>query len=93
MSKVQIFIDGKQVIADSDQTILHACRDQGIQIPTLCHDDQLEPYTSCFLCVVEVEGAKSFVPSCGTKITQGMKITTDSEPIREGVWPGLYPTL
>ncbi len=83
MSKVQIFIDGKQVIADSDQTILHACRDQGIQIPTLCHDDQLEPYTSCFLCVVEVEGAKSFVPSCGTKITQGMKITTDSEPIRE----------
>ncbi len=83
MNKVQIFIDGKPVIAHTDQTILQVCREQGIDIPTLCHDDQLEPFTSCFLCVVEVEGARTFVPSCGTKVNQGMKITTNNEPIRE----------
>ena len=81
MSKVQIYINGKQVISKVAQTILEACRDQGIHIPTLCHDDQLEPFTSCFLCVVEVEGARTLVPSCGTKIQQGMRIITDSENI------------
>ena len=81
MSKVQIYINGKQVISKAAQTILEACRDQGIHIPTLCHDDQLEPFTSCFLCVVEVEGARTLVPSCGTKIQQGMRIITDSENI------------
>ncbi len=82
MSKIQIFIDGKSVIAESGQTILQACRAQGIEIPTLCHDDQLEPFTSCFLCVVEVEGARTFVPSCATKVNQGMNITTSSPAIQ-----------
>ncbi len=82
MSKVQIYIDGKQVIAESSQTILEACREQGIEIPTLCYDEQLEPFTSCFLCVVQVQGARTLVPSCGTKIQQGMRITTDNE----GIW-------
>jgi formate dehydrogenase major subunit len=81
MSKVQIFIDGKQVIADSSQTILAVCREQGIDIPTLCYDDQLEPFTSCFLCVVQVQGARTLVPSCGTKIQQGMRITTNNDNI------------
>jgi formate dehydrogenase major subunit len=81
MSKVQIYINGKHVIAESSQTILEAGKDQGIHIPTLCHDDQLEPYTSCFLCVVEVEGARTLVPSCGTKIQQGMRIITDNDNI------------
>ncbi len=76
MSKVQITIDGKPVIADTEQTILQVCREQGIDIPTLCYDDQLEPYTSCFLCVVKVEGARTFVPACGTRVAQGMNITT-----------------
>lgn len=81
MSKVQIFMDGKQVIGDSSQTILQVCREQGIEIPTLCHDEQLKPFTSCFLCVVEVEGARNLVPSCATTIHQGMRITTENEAI------------
>ncbi|MFZ0391951.1 MAG: 2Fe-2S iron-sulfur cluster-binding protein, partial [Calditrichia bacterium] len=83
MSKIQVFIDGKPVIAESGQTILQVCREQNIEIPTLCYDDQLEPFTSCFLCVVQVEGARTFVPSCGTKIAQGMNITTSNESIVE----------
>ncbi|MEJ2635966.1 MAG: FAD-dependent oxidoreductase [Calditrichia bacterium] len=83
MSKVQIFIDGKPIIADTTQTILQVAREQGIDIPTLCYDDQLEPFTSCFLCVVQLEGARTFVPACGTKVNQGMKITTNNDPIRD----------
>ena len=83
MAKVQIYIDGKTVIADSSQTILEVCREQSIDIPTLCYDEQLEPFTSCFLCVVQVQGARTLVPSCGTKIHQGMRITTENETIRK----------
>jgi len=83
MAKVQIYIDGKTVIADSSQTILEVCREQGLDIPTLCYDEQLEPFTACFLCVVQVQGARTLVPSCGTKIHQGMRITTENEIIRK----------
>ncbi|UCF65874.1 MAG: FAD-dependent oxidoreductase [bacterium] len=83
MSKIQVYINGKQVIAEASQTILEVCRDQGIHIPTLCHDDQLEPFTSCFLCVVQLEGARTLVPSCGTRIQQGMKIITENDNIIE----------
>ena len=81
MSKIQVFIDGKPVIAESGQTILDVCKEQGIEIPTLCYDDQLKPFTSCFLCVVEVEGARTLVPSCGTIINQGMKVNTNNAKI------------
>lgn len=83
MSKVRIYIDGKQVIADKAHTILQVCREQGINIPTLCYDDQLEPFTSCFLCVVEVEGARTLIPSCGTMVQQGMRVTTDNDEVRK----------
>jgi len=81
MKKVKIFIDGKAIITTSDQTILQVCQSIGINIPTLCYDDQLEPFTSCFLCIVEVEGDNNFVPSCGTKVQNGMHVITESENI------------
>jgi formate dehydrogenase major subunit len=81
MKKVKIFIDGKAIITTSDQTILQVCQSIGINIPTLCYDDQLEPFTSCFLCIVEVEGDNNFVPSCGTKVQNGMRVITESENI------------
>ncbi|MBD3256862.1 2Fe-2S iron-sulfur cluster binding domain-containing protein, partial [candidate division GN15 bacterium] len=57
MAKVSLTINGQAVTADSSQTILEVCREQNIDdIPTLCYDDKLPPFGSCFLCVVEVEG-------------------------------------
>ena len=49
---------------------------QDIEIPTLCHDPRLEPYSSCYVCVVEIEGYRGLQPSCSTRIVEGMKITT-----------------
>lgn len=83
MAKVKITIDGKQITADSNMTILDAARSMGIEIPTLCHDPRLEPFTSCFVCVVEVEGARGYVPSCSTRLTDKMIIRTGTPEIMQ----------
>jgi len=83
MDLVKLEIDGKRVIADNRQTILEVARENGItNIPTLCHDGQLEPFASCFLCVVKVKGARTLLPACSTKVAGGMVIETDTPEIR-----------
>jgi formate dehydrogenase major subunit len=80
--EVNIILNEKILKGRPGETILDlACR-HGIQIPTLCHDPRLVPYTSCYICVVEVEGFRGLQPSCSTKISEGMKINTDNERIR-----------
>lgn len=83
MAQVKVTIDGQPVTADSSLTILDAARSLGKEIPTLCHDPRLEPFTSCFVCVVEVDGARGYVPSCATKLTDKMVIRTDTPEIRQ----------
>ncbi len=79
---VKVTIDTQEYMVDESGTILDAARSNGIDIPTLCHDEQLEPFGSCWLCVVEVEGERRpLVPACATKIREGMVITTKSELI------------
>ena len=57
MALVKLEINGKRIIAVDSRTILEVARESGIDsIPTLCHDEQLEPFASCFLCVVKVQG-------------------------------------
>ena len=72
MDLVKLEIDGKRVIAENRQTILEVARANGIRgIPTLCHDDQLEPFASCYLCVVKVQGARTLLPACSTRVSGG----------------------
>jgi formate dehydrogenase major subunit len=54
----------------------------GIEIPTLCHEKRLEPYSSCFVCVVEIDGMRGLQPSCSTRVNDGMKIDTENEKVR-----------
>lgn len=83
MELVKLEIDGKRVIADSTQTILQVARENGIRsIPTLCHDEQLEPFASCYLCVVKVKGARTLLPACSTKVAGGMVVETDGSEVR-----------
>jgi len=79
---VSLTINGNDVKASPDMTILQVCREQNIDnIPTLCYDDKLPPFGSCFLCVVEIEGQKKMFPSCSTKVAEGMKIHTRSDKV------------
>jgi formate dehydrogenase major subunit len=79
--KVNIILNGTIVDGYRGETILELAKRNNIEIPTLCNDPRLEPFTSCFVCVVEVEGLRGLQPSCSTKINEGMRIETDNEKI------------
>ena len=80
---MNLTIDGRQVAADPGTTILAAARSVGIDIPTLCHDDRLEPFAACRLCLVEVEGARAPLVACATEVRDDMVVTTSTEEIDE----------
>jgi bidirectional [NiFe] hydrogenase diaphorase subunit len=72
-------IDGKEVSAAENQTILEVARENGIDIPTLCQLDGLTSVGACRLCLVEVKGSPKLFPACVTSVTDGMEVTTTSE--------------
>ncbi len=76
--KVNITLNGEQLAVDAGRTILDVAREKGIFIPTLCYSDLVDPFASCFICVVEIEGRPNLVPSCSTKVAPGMSILTES---------------
>ena len=82
VARVEATIDGHPVDAPAGSTILDACRAQGIDTPSLCYADNLDPAGVCRVCVVEVSGARTLVPACSRKIEAGMDIQTDSERVR-----------
>src|SRR5262249_33646671 len=59
-----------------------ACRQEGIDTPTLCYLENLTPVNVCRVCVVEVEGSRTLVPACSRAAESGMKVRTDSERVR-----------
>jgi formate dehydrogenase major subunit len=78
---VTINLNGRDIEVEPGSTIRAVAKDQGINIPTFCHDDRLKPFASCFLCVVEVEKARTLLPACSTVVGPGMVIQTDSEKV------------
>ncbi|HOU99073.1 MAG TPA: molybdopterin-dependent oxidoreductase [Bacteroidales bacterium] len=83
MNEINVILNGKPVVGKAGESVLDLAKRNGIEIPTLCHDPRLEPYSSCFVCVVEIEGMRGLQPSCSTKITEGMKINTDNDKIHK----------
>ncbi len=79
---VEATIDGNPVQVPVGSTILDACRSEGIDTPTLCYAENLEPVGVCRACVVEVDGARALVPACSRRLDAGMDIQTDSERVR-----------
>jgi predicted molibdopterin-dependent oxidoreductase YjgC len=75
---VEFTLDGEQVAVPEGSTILSACKD----MPTLCYGDTLEPANACRVCMVEVEGSRTLVPSCSRKVEPGMVVRTDTERTR-----------
>ena len=79
---VELTINGRAVKARPGQTIVEVVREQDLdRIPTLCHDPRLEPFGSCFLCVVEVKGSRGLLTSCTTRVRDGMEVVTRSDRI------------
>ena len=66
MEKITFTLDGEKVTVDKGTTILDAAKAQGKFIPTFCHNKELKPFASCFVCVVQLEGRPNLIPSCST---------------------------
>ena len=78
-----LIIDGQEVSARRGQTILEVSRENGIDIPTLCHLEGLSDVGACRLCMVEIKGNNKLLPACITSVFEGMEVTTDSERLRK----------
>ncbi|NLG53483.1 MAG: 2Fe-2S iron-sulfur cluster binding domain-containing protein [Clostridiales bacterium] len=76
-------INGKTVSVPKGATIIEAARQNGISIPRLCHLDGVHEFGSCRICVVEVEGAKTLMPACITRVTDGMVVRTNTDRVRK----------
>ena len=75
-------MDGRVVEGLEGQTILEVCRDNGIEIPTLCYEPKLPGFGACRMCVVEVEGEEHPPISCSRRAEDGMKVQTQTEELR-----------
>ncbi|HQI71083.1 MAG TPA: FAD-dependent oxidoreductase, partial [Bacteroidales bacterium] len=79
--KLNVILNGKNVVGYKGESILKLSERLGVEIPTLCNDHRLEPYTSCYLCVVEVQGMRGLQPACSTLINEGMRIETHNSKV------------
>jgi predicted molibdopterin-dependent oxidoreductase YjgC len=79
---ISLSIDGHAVSVPEGTTLLVACREIGVEIPTLCFLETLHPVNVCRICVVEVEGARVLAPACSRLVEEGMKVHTNSERVR-----------
>lgn len=79
---VTIQVDGQAVTVPAGSSVLDACTAAGVSTPTLCYADNLTPVNVCRVCVVELEGSRTLIPSCSRPAEEGMVIQTDSERVR-----------
>lgn len=87
-STVTLTIDGQSVTVPAGTSVMAAAMSLGTSIPKLCATDTLEPFGSCRLCLVEIEGRRGTPASCTTPAEDGMKVRTQSETLsslRKGV--------
>ncbi len=85
---VALEIDGRAVAVPEGTSVIRAAAEAGIHIPKLCATDSLEPFGSCRLCLVEIEGQRGYPASCTTPVRAGMKVRTESPALarlRRGV--------
>ena len=81
MELIKMKINGRDVEVPKTATILEACRQEGIDIPTLCYMRNINAIGACRICVVEVKGARTLVASCVYPVAEGMEVTTHSAQV------------
>jgi NADPH-dependent glutamate synthase beta subunit-like oxidoreductase/formate hydrogenlyase subunit 6/NADH:ubiquinone oxidoreductase subunit I/ferredoxin len=79
---IRIEVDGRVIEGHEGQTILEVCRDNGIEIPTLCYEPKLPGFGACRMCVVDVEGEDHPPISCSRSAEAGMVVQTQTDEIR-----------
>ncbi|MDI6618036.1 MAG: NADH-dependent [FeFe] hydrogenase, group A6 [Clostridiales bacterium] len=83
MGMVNLSIDGRKVTVEEETTILEAAEKAGVRIPTLCYLKELGGPSACRICLVDVKGAKGWLPSCSTLVQEGMEVLTHTPELIE----------
>ncbi|MDP4108975.1 MAG: NADH-dependent [FeFe] hydrogenase, group A6 [Bacillota bacterium] len=83
MDTVKLKINGVEVEAPKDATILEAARLANIEIPTLCYLKDINAIGACRVCVVEVKGARATCAACMYPVAEGMEVFTNTPKIRK----------
>jgi formate dehydrogenase alpha subunit len=78
---MEITINGQRLEASEGATVLEVAQRNGIRIPTLCHDDRLQPHGGCRLCIVEIEGVRGLPAACCMPVSDGMVVHTHTEKV------------
>ena len=80
---VTLEIDGVELTVPKGTSIMAAAKLNDTNIPKLCATDSLEPFGSCRLCLVEIEGKRGYPASCTTPAEQGLKVKTQTPKLAE----------
>jgi len=80
---MKLTIDNQPIEVPEGTYLIDAARQLGINIPTLCRMEGHPPLGACRVCMVEVEGAKTLVPSCSMPVAENMKVFTNTRRVRE----------
>ncbi|MBN1500739.1 MAG: iron hydrogenase small subunit [Spirochaetes bacterium] len=81
MANVNIKINGQPIAVAEGITILDACKQAQINIPTLCKHPDLLPWASCGLCIVKTEGSPKMFRACAAPVAEGMSVITHDPEI------------
>jgi len=73
---INLTIDNRPVAVEEGTTILEAAKSVGVKIPTLCYLKDINEIGACRVCLVEVEGARTYIPSCVAPVAEGMVVKT-----------------
>ncbi len=79
---VRFTLDGREISALPEETILEAADRHGVEIPRLCHKPGYRPDGNCRACMVEIEGERVLAPSCWRRPTAGMRVESANERSR-----------
>jgi NADH-quinone oxidoreductase subunit G len=78
-----LFINDQEVTVPAGTSILEACRQNGVDVPYFCYHPELSVAANCRMCLVHVEGWNKPAASCCTPISEGMKVYTQTEDIKQ----------
>jgi iron-only hydrogenase group A len=80
---INLTIDNTPIEVEKGTSVLEACKQAGINIPTLCYLEKIQAIGACRVCLVEIEGVKDLVASCVMPVSEGMNIQTNNRRVRE----------
>ncbi|MBR5553433.1 MAG: [Clostridia bacterium] len=83
MDTVNVKINGREYTVSKNATVLEACREASINIPTLCYMKDINAIGACRLCLVEIKGARTLAAACVQPVSDGMEIFTNTPAVQK----------